>query len=136
MSPSWQFKALVEPTLKQWRVVYDRGRRQVQFFTEREAAAFASANGGTVEPITPLPFTLQKDRKITHEDKIIAAIDRNTKAIEDSTYALIQAISVSHGAIFTVLFFIMLTIGCPRAKAAPLVSDGDEIASVGTEVRQ
>lgn len=60
MSPSWQFKALVEPTLKQWRVVYDRGRRQVQFFTEREAAAFASANGGTVELITPRPFTLQR----------------------------------------------------------------------------
>jgi len=23
-------------------------------------------------------------------------------------------------------------VGCPRAKAAPLISDGDEIASIGT----
>ncbi len=59
MRTGWQFRALVEPTLKKFRVVFNGGRSQMQFFTEAEAEAFATQNGGTVEPITPRPFILQ-----------------------------------------------------------------------------
>lgn len=31
-----------------------------------------------------------------------------------------------------ILVAISFSLSCPRAKAAPLISDGDEIASVGT----
>lgn len=66
------------------------------------------------------------------EDKIVAAIDRNTKQLK----------KIAEGGLMRNLILVLayallaFTIGCPRAKAAPLVSDGDEIASVGTEVRQ
>lgn len=59
MTTGWQFRALVEPTPKKFRVVFNGGRNQMQFFTEAEAEAFATQNGGTVEPITPRQFVLQ-----------------------------------------------------------------------------
>jgi len=71
---------------------------------------------------------------MTPEDKLIAAIDRNTEEVKNAAEDVAYCICLTGATIFAVLFFIMLTltIGCPRAKAAPLVSDGDEIASVGT----
>lgn len=62
MTASWQFKALVEPTTRKYRVVFNGGKNQMQFFTEREADAFAAANGGVVEPITTRRFTLPPAR--------------------------------------------------------------------------
>lgn len=62
MSDNWQFKAAVEPTVKKFRVVFAGGKRQMQFFTEAEAAMFAAENGGTVEPIVRRPFVLQRAR--------------------------------------------------------------------------
>lgn len=62
MRSDWNFRALVEPTTRKYRVVYDRGKRQMQFFTEHEAETFAAANGGTVEPITARRFTLPPER--------------------------------------------------------------------------
>lgn len=64
-------------------------------------------------------------------EKIATAIDRNTEAMKSAAREIKDAIYGGALAIWFVLFFIMLTIGCPRAKAAPLVSDGDEIG-VGT----
>lgn len=63
------------------------------------------------------------------EEKIVAAIDRNTRAINshrDWTFAILMLL----------VFFLGIIITALSAKAAPLVSDGDEIASVGTEVRR
>ena len=54
-------------------------------------------------------------------DKIVAAIDRNTDEVRRQG-----------NWIFVALIGILVTSGCPRAKAAPLISDGDEIASIGT----
>lgn len=62
MSDNWQFKAAVEPTVKKFRVVFAGGKRQMQFFTEAEAATFAAENDGTVEPIMRRPFVLQRAR--------------------------------------------------------------------------
>jgi hypothetical protein len=59
MRSGWKFRALVEPTPKKFRVVFNGGRNQMQFFTEAEAKAFAIENSGTVEPITPRQFVLQ-----------------------------------------------------------------------------
>lgn len=71
-------------------------------------------------------------------DKIVEAIDRNTAAIDRNT-AMLEKMrnSVGSPSIWIALIWIGLcVVGCPRAKTAPLVSDGDEIASVGTEVRR
>lgn len=54
-------------------------------------------------------------------DKIVAAIDRNTDEVRRQG-----------NWIFVALIGILVTSGCPSAKAAPLISDGDEIASIGT----
>jgi hypothetical protein len=62
MSSNWNFKALVEPTTKKFRVVFDRGMREMQFFTEGEANTFAAEHNGTVEPIVRRPFQLQRAR--------------------------------------------------------------------------
>ena len=62
MNANWNFRALVEPTTRKYRVVYDRGKRQMQFFTEAEADTFAAKNGGTVEPITTRRFALPPAR--------------------------------------------------------------------------
>lgn len=65
--------------------------------------------------------------EVSNEDKIVAAIDRNTEAV--------NSLRNSVGAPGVWLFLLwagLCVVGCPKAKAAPLVSDGDEIASVGT----
>ncbi len=62
---------------------------------------------------------------MTPEDKIIAAIDRNTDAVERQTAWLLDVAIIIWIIILTLLIAI-------SAKAAPLISDGDEIASVGT----
>ena len=53
-------------------------------------------------------------------EKIATAIDRNTDEVRRQGNWL-----------FVALIGILVTSGCPCAKAAPLVSDGDEIG-VGT----
>ena len=64
-------------------------------------------------------------------DKIVEAIDRNTEAVRHLG-AEISGVALCIG----LLWMGICVVGCPRAKAAPLVSDGDEIASIGTEVRR
>ena len=61
-------------------------------------------------------------------DKIIAAIDRNTEAVKGN-----RALEF---AVLVLILFFGIIITALLAKAAPLVSDGDEIASVGKEVRR
>lgn len=62
MSPNWSFKALAEPTARKYRVVFAGGKKQMTFLTENAADKFAASKGGTVEPIVPRQFTLQRAR--------------------------------------------------------------------------
>lgn len=65
---------------------------------------------------------------MSNEDKLIAAIDRNTAQLKE-----IASSGFTRNLILVSAYaFLVVNIGCPRAKSAPLVSDGDEIASVGT----
>lgn len=59
---------------------------------------------------------------------IVAAIDRNTEAVKLAADRAMWQRRV----IAMILVAIPFTLSCPRAKAAPLVSDGDKIASIGT----
>ena len=81
--------------------------------------------------------------------EITAAIDRNTEAVERQTTWLQlpeedPLLDVAKDIrdwlrvifIFIVVATIVLLVAISSAKAAPLVSDGDEIASLGTEVRR
>lgn len=70
---------------------------------------------------------------MNHEDRIVAAIERNTEQVKHLT----TSSNGRNGLLLVSIFAFCLYTGCPPcAKSAPLVSDGDEIASVGTEVRQ
>lgn len=62
MSDNWQFKAMVEPTARKFRVVFAGGKREMQFLTKVAADKFAAENSGTVEPIVRRPFVLQRAR--------------------------------------------------------------------------
>ena len=85
------------------------------------------------------------------EDKIVAAIDRCTTAVEnqsawlkvdeeDPLLPVLQDIREWMKAVFILIVCVaaLILVAISSAKAAPLVSDGDEIASVGTvqEVRR
>lgn len=71
---------------------------------------------------------------MNNDDKLIAAIDRNTEEVKNAAEDVAYSICLTGMGIFALLLFFLLwlIVGCPRANAAPLVSDGDEIASVGT----
>ena len=85
------------------------------------------------------------------EDKIVAAIDRCTTAVEnqsawlkvdeeDPLLPVLQDIREWMKAVFILIVCVaaLILVAISSAKAAPLVYDGDEIASVGTvqEVRR
>lgn len=66
-------------------------------------------------------------QEVSNEDKIVAAIDRNTEAVN----SLRNSVGAP-GLWLCLLWAGLCVVGCPNAKASPLVSDGDEIANIGT----